>query len=400
MLTTHDKEIEALWDSLGGLAKSAIMEAGLAAKELATYPERQRWLKIGKGFANVRAEALRLADTNNIQHPTYRQYHASILSKVPDLKALEEHDHKSCQHALWLYNNWESVESYLAKLTIEENNKLNHPSSIKRRFDAANKPLPQGLEKPPTVMARKDARIAELEQEVRELHVSGPAVVVSQPRGKVIAEMAHLLRNAETQWEYYHGSTSLTDYQKQDCWESAYEDSEALAELLHQQYPHTAKEVAENLSRKNYEADDLELVEEVERIVDDFAEFKDRSVVLGCLLFLCDHQAGKMGEIPEHHTDRLGKLIEAHFNRNKSFAKIIFQAMSLYSSDGFVEPWGATIGMDEASPEVKEWVKELFGRTTTAATAMIFKDRHWKPEWGTKAEPQDVEAENKPEEGA
>src|SRR4051794_29458122 len=98
MPTEHSLEVDAVWNELSAAIRNSIMQAGLAAKEVAEFGERRRWLQIGQGFSAIRLAAQRRAVTSNIQHPTYRYYHRLILSKVPDLEALEKRDHASCHH--------------------------------------------------------------------------------------------------------------------------------------------------------------------------------------------------------------------------------------------------------------------------------------------------------------
>ena len=138
------QQIEALWSEVSDAAKVIILQAEQAAHNLAKPERRPLWLKVGEGLSVVRSEALRLAKVGgNIQHPRYRKYHRLILAKVPDLLTLTKVDHKSCQHALWMFNNREAVERFLATLDTRTANALNHPSSIRSRFDAAHKPINQ-----------------------------------------------------------------------------------------------------------------------------------------------------------------------------------------------------------------------------------------------------------------
>ena len=139
---TEDEELEQLWEGLPAASQLSILAADRAAQELGEHPERKRWLKIGAGLADVRAEALRLANTESLQHPTYRKYHRLILSKVPALAEREKKDHSSCQNAVWMFNNWQEVEGFLSKIDdMMVHNRLNNPTTIKRHYDA-HKPKP------------------------------------------------------------------------------------------------------------------------------------------------------------------------------------------------------------------------------------------------------------------
>jgi hypothetical protein len=171
MLTAErEQKITELWADVAMPVQNVILNANLVAREIARHRDRASWLEVGKGWVEIRDEALRRAETQNIWHPRYRYYRGLLMAKAPDLAALEEHDHAGCRHAVWLFENWTVIERWLADQEIGKNLRdLNHPSVIKRRFDAAHRREPQGLKKPPTAAARKEARIHELEAENREL---------------------------------------------------------------------------------------------------------------------------------------------------------------------------------------------------------------------------------------
>ena len=313
-MQTNQDETETLWDGLDGAARSAIMEAGLAAREIVEYSERRRWLKVGAGLAAVRAEALRLADTNNIQHPVYRRFHALILTKVPDLAQLDERDHASCQHALWMFNNWDAVESFLAGLDIALNNRLNHPTSIKRRFEASSKRKPQGLEKPPSVTARKDQRIAELEQEVRELQVSGPVEEEEefQPRNKTDRRALSLLQRAEQGWKTYQGAAVGSRAEELALLQARTASTE-LATLLLERHGATVDAIIEDVCIvSKLDFSDFAMLDDIENTIEeraeedgwsedqrDFVKFKSDILTLGCLMFLAQHTLLSLEQQPD-----------------------------------------------------------------------------------------------------
>jgi hypothetical protein len=168
--TEREQKINELWADVAMPVQNVILNANLVAREIARHRDRASWLEVGKGWVEIRDEALRRAKTPSIRHPRYSYYHGLLMAKAPDLAALEEHDHAGCRHAVWLFENWTVIERWLADQEIGKNLRdLNHPSVIKRRFEATHSHKPQGLEKPPTAAARKKARIDELEAENREL---------------------------------------------------------------------------------------------------------------------------------------------------------------------------------------------------------------------------------------
>jgi hypothetical protein len=172
--TEREQKIDELWADVAMPVQNVILNAtNLVARENARHRDSAFWLEVGKGWVEIRDEALRRAETQNIRHPRYRYYHGLLMAKAPDLAALEEHDHAGCRHAVWLFENWAVIEHWLADREIGKNLRgLNHPSVIKRRFEAAHLRKPQGLKKPPPAAARMKARIDELEAENRKLRAA------------------------------------------------------------------------------------------------------------------------------------------------------------------------------------------------------------------------------------
>jgi hypothetical protein len=162
----RQKRVDEEWAALSPEAQNEIMDGALSARGIARHEQRAHWLKVGRALARVRTEALHSAGTNNDHHPHYRTYYGFLMARVPDLDALVKQDKASSVHARWLWDNWRAIEPWLAGLEPGANEKLNHPSAIKRRFEAAQKTKPQGAEAVPTPLQRKDRRIAELEDEL------------------------------------------------------------------------------------------------------------------------------------------------------------------------------------------------------------------------------------------
>ena len=163
MPTERDKEIADLWADVAMPVQNVILNANLEARGIIRHRERTAWLAVGRGLSEIRAEAQRRAGVvNSLQHPRYRHFKALLMTKAPDLAALEETDHAGCQHAVWMFKTWEAVGSWLATLPPAEQNRLNHPSGIRRRFDAVARKaaFPEAADRPPPA-PRKEARQVE-----------------------------------------------------------------------------------------------------------------------------------------------------------------------------------------------------------------------------------------------
>jgi hypothetical protein len=176
--------IDEEWERLSLESQTHIMKAALAARQLARNLTREHWLTIGQGVIDVQDGAMRRSGANHNQHPIYRRFHRIYMERVPDLAALAEADHAGCHHATWLFRNWDTyvdempkggtpVSSWLdgTETTEHLRRRLQHPSTIYKTYMASFRTRPQGAEKAPTPLARKEARIEQLSAEVNELQM-------------------------------------------------------------------------------------------------------------------------------------------------------------------------------------------------------------------------------------
>jgi len=165
-------QIDQEWAALSVEAQNEILDGNLSARQLARAPDRGYWLRVGCAMSRMRTEALRASHANNDHDPRYRRHFRLLRARVPDLDELINQDNASTQHARWMFENWPAIESWLAELSQAQPQvaaRLNHPSTIKRRFEADSKTKPQGLQKVATPLQRAESRIAELTAERDEL---------------------------------------------------------------------------------------------------------------------------------------------------------------------------------------------------------------------------------------
>jgi hypothetical protein len=186
------------WSQLPTDVQNHILEAALAARQIARNLTREHWLQVGRGLLDIRDQALRRSSANHIHHPFYRRFHRLYMSRVPDLVELDRVDHAGCQHAMWMVTNWEryvddngtvSVSSWLAaKDAVDHIRRLNHPSAIHRAYVTDNTPKPQGLAKASTkkqrlteLVADRDRENTELRQQISELETTKPMLALPAP---------------------------------------------------------------------------------------------------------------------------------------------------------------------------------------------------------------------------
>jgi hypothetical protein len=128
-----------------------------------SLPKVPHWLAVGRGRSLVRAEAMRAAKANRIQHPEYRRRFALLLARVPDLATLVARDKAGTQHAIWLVENRDEVERFLGDLPPAEAERLNHPTAIRRRFERDGRPPRAGAA---AKLRAAQRRVAKLEKDL------------------------------------------------------------------------------------------------------------------------------------------------------------------------------------------------------------------------------------------
>jgi hypothetical protein len=154
------------WDRLTAEAQNEIMAGALAIRRIRQHEDYSNWVAVGRALLRLQEEAMRLSASNSPQGRGYTAIRAELGSWVPDL---DEIDKATKAHAVWLAKNLAAVEKWRETLVFNLRDRLNHPSSIKRRYELTPGfgigALGEGA-KLLSPAARKDAEIARLQEEL------------------------------------------------------------------------------------------------------------------------------------------------------------------------------------------------------------------------------------------
>jgi hypothetical protein len=159
----------ATWDTLPAEQRARIERGNAAVVWLRKHEGIERWRETGEAANDLQAAAMAAAHTNRPVGKGYNAYWAELAAHVPDLRDLNS---ATRTHAMWLATEWETVNVWLATLTHEERWRLNHPTAIRRRYDAKHnvpKRDEDGKEGKASPIASYKARCAELETENAQL---------------------------------------------------------------------------------------------------------------------------------------------------------------------------------------------------------------------------------------
>ena len=121
------------WERLSPEAQQEIMEGALAYHDLKTKrQDYSHWVRIGRALARLQTEAMALVGVNHLQDPKYRRAFRGLLGSEK-AGELGEIDSATRTHAVWLANNFEAVEAWLAVQAANKLVKMNHPTTIWRQ---------------------------------------------------------------------------------------------------------------------------------------------------------------------------------------------------------------------------------------------------------------------------
>lgn len=123
------------WSRLTIEAQNEIMAGALALRRIRQHEDYSHWTAVGRALLRLQEEAMHLSGSNSPHGRGYTAIRAELGSRVPDL---EELDKTSKSHATWLAKNFAAVEHWRHTLAVNERDKLNHPTTIKRRYEATH----------------------------------------------------------------------------------------------------------------------------------------------------------------------------------------------------------------------------------------------------------------------
>jgi hypothetical protein len=123
------------WSRLSAEARAEILDGAVAIRRPRQGESYEQWVRVGRALLRLQQEAMYLSGSNKPFGRGYIAERRRLGERVPDL---EEEKHTNKQHAMWLAKNFELVEQWRGELDQHKRLELNHPSVIKRRYEAAH----------------------------------------------------------------------------------------------------------------------------------------------------------------------------------------------------------------------------------------------------------------------
>jgi hypothetical protein len=119
------------------------------------------WMMVGDWLAVGQEKAMRLAGTNRPYGKAFTRAFGLWLKEHPTMNDI---DSGTRSHLLWAIDRRSEIEAWREKLAPNERAKLNHPTAIKRRFEAAHRIAASDPNAP-----KKETKVEALVRENEEL---------------------------------------------------------------------------------------------------------------------------------------------------------------------------------------------------------------------------------------
>jgi hypothetical protein len=111
-------------------------EAAAAAERIKGGQQWRDWIAIGEGIAVGRLKSMRRAGTNQPLGATYIRAFSQWLDAHQWARDL---DGATRNHVVWCADNRPAIEAWRATLAENQRSLINHPTTTKRRYEAATK---------------------------------------------------------------------------------------------------------------------------------------------------------------------------------------------------------------------------------------------------------------------
>jgi hypothetical protein len=152
------------WQRLSTEAQNEIMAGALAIRRIRQHEDYTHWVQVGRALLRLQEEAMHLSGANSPQGRGYTAMRADLGSRVPDLDSINK---TTRAHSVWLAQNFGAVEKWRATLATNVREMLNHPTALRRRYDAAHAMPHGGKPTPPlTPSQRTQSEIVRLQDEL------------------------------------------------------------------------------------------------------------------------------------------------------------------------------------------------------------------------------------------
>jgi hypothetical protein len=191
---------KGVWSGLTDEQRAKLELGNEAYRRLKRGESIERWSEVGIALVELQRAAMAYGRTNSTSNRAYREAWADLVKHVPDLRDI---DAGARSHAVWMVNNWPVVKPWLDTLPVNVRLDLNHPRSVRRKYDTTHKPpAPDGEdgEEHPSARLKLQDQIVRLTEELdatRKIKTTGampPGMSAEDFAGLLVEQMAPATR--------------------------------------------------------------------------------------------------------------------------------------------------------------------------------------------------------------
>lgn len=157
--------MSAIWETLPPAMRERLEAGEAAMKWLHRGESVERWREVGDAVNGLQTAAMELAMTNKAAGRNYNKAWSDLAEHVPHLRDLNS---ATRAHASWMATNWETVQRWLFTLAANQRMQLNHPTTIRRKYDAAHR-VPEEKDAGLSPVAQARQTIMEQQEEIDRL---------------------------------------------------------------------------------------------------------------------------------------------------------------------------------------------------------------------------------------
>jgi hypothetical protein len=149
-------------DRLGDASEERKEKAAAEAADRIRRGQRWRdWMFVAEGLEVGRYKAMRRAGTDDIRNPKYKK---ALNEWMRDRPWARDLDPPTRSHLFWCLDYRNEIEQWRETLATNERARLNHPTAMKRRYEATRRVAPEDAA--PGV---RETRTQKMEREVERL---------------------------------------------------------------------------------------------------------------------------------------------------------------------------------------------------------------------------------------
>lgn len=180
-----------IWSGLPPEQQQAITSGQELMTVLNKCETAEHWYLVGNALSTMQQAAMTYGNTNKPTGKSFNAAWASLAEQAPALKLMDKAERSN---AIWLATEWHLVKPWLDTLTGTGQRELNHPRSIKRKYDAAHKVPQPNAEQVAEAIHAMTQHIAALKRKEQEAKDANNDVLAAH-LAKKVADAEEELRN-------------------------------------------------------------------------------------------------------------------------------------------------------------------------------------------------------------